>query len=69
MAGIKGARVDYGDKGPVTKNDDKRTGDDPQPSTVSAETRAGLPVGGSTNVKTSSKSEASKATRPTTGNS
>jgi hypothetical protein len=69
MAGIKGARVDYGDQGPVTKTDDKRTGSDPQDSSVPAPVRAGVPVGGSENDNTSSSSKAKPTARPTTGNS
>jgi hypothetical protein len=66
MAGTKNTRIDYGDKAGVTKNDDKLSHADPQDSSVPKPMRAGVPVGGSENEKTSSESAAKPTTRPNT---
>ena len=65
MAGLKKTRVDYGDKGPVTKDDDKRSGGNRQDTSISQPTRAQRPVGGVENDFTASESASQLATRPT----
>ena len=67
MAGIRGLRVDYGQG--VGKTDDRRSGADPQDSSVPKPVRAGLPVKGSENENTIEDAKASLATRPNTDGS
>lgn len=65
MAGIKGLRVDYTEKGPAGK--DTRTGENKQDSSVPAPIRAGVPVGGVENEFTENDSAAKPTTRPNSG--
>lgn len=67
MAGIRGARVDYGDQGPTGSKKDMRSGEKPQDSSVPAPIRAGVPVGGSVNENTIEESASDKTTRPNSG--
>lgn len=67
MAGISKGRVDYGDKGPVTKTEDQvKPGGGANPM-ASAPTRANIPVKGSDNENREEDSKASLATRPNSG--
>ncbi len=65
MPGLSKTRVDYGDKGPVTKSDDKRSGGNKQDSSVVQPTRAQRPIDGQENDYTSETSSSQLATRPT----
>jgi len=67
MAGLSKTRVDYGDKGPVTKSDDKRTGGNGQDSSVPQPTRAQRPISKTENDYTSSESAATPKARQTSG--
>ena len=69
MPGIKGGRVDYGDKGSVGASKDSRTGEkgDSQGTSIAQPTRAQRPVSKTENHMTDSRSAAEYAARPTSG--
>ena len=67
MPGISKTRVDYGDKGPESK--DKKTNANPQESSVPQPTRSQRPISKSENEATFEESAAKPKTRPTTGGS
>jgi hypothetical protein len=62
---IQGTRVDYTTKGPG--GNDKRTGENPTPSTVGDATNAKIPIDGVENQNTENDTKSNRTTRQVTG--
>lgn len=67
MAGIKGTRVDIGEKGPAGKNTRSGGSNTKLDSSVVNPTRAQRPISKTMNEFTAKKSDAMYKTRPTSG--